>query len=82
MGSTWYEIRILGILGEEWAEWFSGMSIRHTGTGETILSGQLADQAALHGCLERIRNLNLTLISINRTDPSDAEAAPRGNQGA
>jgi hypothetical protein len=47
-------------------EWFEGLTMAHTESGETILSGQLADQAALHGLLMGIRDLNLTLIAVNR----------------
>jgi hypothetical protein len=60
----WYEIRILGTLSGDWADWFEGMEIRLE-EDQTILQGRLVDQAALHGLLGKLRNLNLTLLSIN-----------------
>jgi hypothetical protein len=61
-----YEICIEGYLASRWTEWFEGLNITQTESGETILSGRVADQAALHGLLAKIRDLNLTLISVNR----------------
>jgi hypothetical protein len=60
-----YEIRVRGKLGPDWAEWFDGMDISQDEEGETLLSGSVPDQAALHGLLARIRDLNLILISVN-----------------
>ncbi len=59
-----YEIRIQGHLELYWAEMFNGMQLTLTQSGETILAGAVADQAALHGLLAKIRDLNLTLISV------------------
>jgi hypothetical protein len=66
--SEYYEIRIKGHLDQRWSDWFSGMKLTYLRKEETLLSGQLPDQAALHGLLERVRDLNLTLISVNRGD--------------
>jgi hypothetical protein len=63
-----YQIKLKGHLDHKWSEWFEGIDIS-TGDGETILSGQVADQAALHGLLIRIRDLNLTLLSVEQIDP-------------
>ncbi len=63
-----YRIRLKGHLDDKWSDWFEDMDIS-SGGGETILSGQVADQAALHGLLIRIRDLNLTLLSVEQTDP-------------
>ena len=63
---TYYEIRIKGRLAPRWAEYFAGLTITHTESDETILSGPIEDQAALHGMLARVRDLNLTLIAVNR----------------
>ena len=59
-----YEIKIKGRLDQRWSEWFSGLKMTHVEEDKTLLSGSLADQAALHGLLERVRDLNLTLISV------------------
>jgi hypothetical protein len=61
-----YEIRIKGHLAPCWSETFDGMQLALTSDGETILSGTVTDQAALHGLLARIRDLNLILISVIR----------------
>jgi hypothetical protein len=61
-----YEIRVAGHLGERWSDWFAGLAIHNDLNGETTLSGELADQAALFGVLARIHDLNLTLISVQR----------------
>jgi hypothetical protein len=65
-----YEIVIGGHLDPCWSDWFAGFELTHLEGGETLLSGSLPDQAALHGLLERIRDLNLTLISVSRGSPS------------
>lgn len=61
-----YQIRVEGHLGDRWAGWFEGLTISQEKDGITVLTGPLADQAALHGLLVRIRNLCLPLISVNR----------------
>lgn len=65
-----YEIRIEGDLSPDWSDWFGGMRITGQRDGQTVLAGEVADQAALHGLLSLLRDLNLTLISVN---PSPAE---------
>jgi hypothetical protein len=67
--SQHYQIRIKGRLGPEWSAWFEGLTITHQPEGETLLTGPVADQAALHGILIRIRNLGLPLISVNLVSP-------------
>lgn len=60
-----YQIRLKGHLAPQWAEWFEGLSITLEDNGETLLSGPVADQAALHGLLKKVRDLGLPLISVN-----------------
>ncbi len=69
-----YEIRLKGHLAARWVEWFDGLAITLEEDGNTLLSGPLADQAALHGLLKKVRDLGLPLISVNRVDPLQAEA--------
>jgi hypothetical protein len=69
-----YQIRLKGQLGQPWCEWFGGLSIAATDAGETLLTGPLADQAALHGLLRTIRDLGMPLISVNLL----ADAPPGG----
>ena len=63
-----YQICIEGQLGQQWADWFGGMSIALDADGDTLLTGPLPDQAALHGLLKKVRDLGMTLVSINRID--------------
>ena len=62
--TEWVEIKIKGQLDQRWSEWFAGLSVVQTEQDVTLLSGWLADQSALHGLLERIRDLNIPLLSV------------------
>ena len=62
-----YQIRVKGHLGPDWAEWFEGLTISWEKPDETLLSGEIADQAALHGILNKIRDLGLPLLSVDGT---------------
>ena len=64
-----YQIRIEGHLGPRWAAWFGGVSITLEDNGETLLTGPVVDQAALHGFLRKIRDLGMPLISAIRVQP-------------
>ncbi len=61
-----HEIRLEGHLDQHWADWLDGLAITHESDGTTTLSGPLADQAALHGGLNRIRDLALPIVSVQR----------------
>ena len=71
-GSNDYRIKIKGHLDPKWSDWFEQMAISIKG-GETILTVPIADQAALHGLLIRIRDLNLTLLAVERLEPGAEE---------
>ena len=64
-GYRLYEIRIKGHLDGRWAEWFEGLTIILEDNGNTLLTGPVSDQAALHGLLKKVRDLGLTLVSVN-----------------
>ncbi len=70
-----YEIRIQGHLPDKWEVWFEGLSIRRESDGTTTLHGPVTDQSALHSILLKIRNVNLSLISVNRIE-TDKEGGP------
>jgi hypothetical protein len=63
-----YQIRIKGHLGRQWTNWFSGLTIT-LDNGETLLTGSVVDQAALHGVLKKVRDLGLPLLSVNHVKP-------------
>ena len=75
-----YEIRVKGHLDPRWSEWFDGLQITNEPNGEALLSGYILDQAALHGVLAKVRDLNLQLISVTSVD-SDHQEDP-GYRGA
>ena len=62
---TSYEIRVAGHLPPEWGEWFEGLTITLEEDGDTLLTGPVLDQAALHGLLKKVRDLGLSLVSIS-----------------
>ena len=66
---TIYQIRIAGHLGQQWAEMFDGLTISLEENGDTLISGAVIDQAALHGLLRKVRDLGMTLISVNVVGP-------------
>ena len=63
-----YKIWVKGHIGEDWSSWFEGMTIRHEESGETLLTGPLVDEAALHGVLAKIRDLGLPLVEVKREE--------------
>jgi hypothetical protein len=70
-----YEIRLKGYLDGRWASWFEGMTITLDDNGETLLTGLVVDQAALHGVLRKVRDLGMPLISVMRMKPGHAETS-------
>ena len=74
-----YQIRVKGHLGPRWADWFGGMTITLEDEGETLLTGPVADQAALHGLLRKVRDLGMPLISAIRVEPSSRRTRPTTN---
>ena len=67
-GANRYEIRLQGHLGSRWADWFDGLSLSNESDGTTVISGLVADQAALHGLLQKVRDLGVPLISVTQTN--------------
>jgi hypothetical protein len=78
---TQYRIQVQGHLASEWADWFEGLTLRCHPDGTTTLSGPITDQAALHGLLLKLRDLGLSLISVNPIEVSPDEDCPRETRG-
>jgi hypothetical protein len=74
-----YQIRIQGHLGPQWTDWFGGLTITLEEGGETLLTGPVVDQAALHGLLRKVRDLGMPLISAIRVKPSSRQMRPTSN---
>ena len=72
-----YQIRIKGHLGRQWTDWFGGLTLTLEDNGETLLTGPVVDQAALHGVLRKVRDLGVPLLSVSRVKPCQAEAKAR-----
>lgn len=68
-----YEIRLRGHLETRWAAWFDGMTLSHDRDGSTVLSGPVVDQAALHGLLQKVRDIGLPLIAVTYVEPREPE---------
>ena len=66
-----YHIRVKGLLDEKWTAWFDGFAISWIGQDETVLTGRVRDQAALHGILNKVRDLGLDLLLIKRIEEKD-----------
>ena len=69
-----YQIRIKGHLGPQWTEWFEGMAVTREENGDTLLTGPVVDQAALHGLLKKVRDLGLPLLSVIRVETVQGDA--------
>jgi hypothetical protein len=70
-----YQIKLKGHLGREWTDWFGGLTITLEENGDTLLTGPVLDQAALHGLLKKVRDLGMPLVSVNPVEPGQAEAS-------
>lgn len=81
IGSAFYQIRLRGHLGQVWTGWFDGLAITRDDNGDTLLTGAVADQPALHGLLRKIRDLGLTLVAVNRLDASAEPDHPTKQTG-
>ncbi len=77
---TFYEIRVKGHINVRWSEWFDGLEITNLKNGETVLSGHVADQAALHGVLNKVRDLGLPLVSLTSVGPGQGKPPVRSAQ--
>ena len=75
-----YEIRVKGHLDPRWSEWFDGLQVTNEPNGEALLSGHIADQAALHGVLAKVRDLNLQLVSVTSVHTDRQQGS--GDRGA
>lgn len=75
-----YQIRIDGHLDDQWADWFSGLAIILEEKGDTLLTGPIADQAALFGLLKKVRDLGMPLVSVNRIEPCKTEMSSTSSE--
>jgi hypothetical protein len=74
--ATVYQIRLKGHLGPRWTEWFGGLTITLEDDGDTLITGPVVDQAALHGLLKKVRDLGMPLLSVNRVEPGPSASLP------
>ncbi len=74
-GAGRYEIRLKGHLDTRWATWFDGLTLTANDDGTTTIHGPVADQSALHGLLQRVRDMGLPLVSVRRIEPDPPDGA-------
>ena len=77
-----YQIRIKGHLGHQWTDWFEGLTITLEEDGDTLLTGPVIDQAALHGLLKKVRDLGMPLVSIRPVEPGPPTTLGTGQADA
>jgi hypothetical protein len=80
MPTGWYEIRLKGHLDSRWAAWFDGLALTNESDGTTVIQGPVVDQAALHGLLQKLRDVGIPLLSLTQIQPDHREvptAEPR-----
>lgn len=76
-----YQIRLRGQLGEQWSDWFAGMTVTLADDGDTQLTGVVVDQAALYGLLKKVRDLGIPLISVTRLEPDQSDGSDADRLG-
>jgi hypothetical protein len=74
--SVHYEIRVNGVLSSSWSAWFEGLRVTSDEHGQTTIAGHIADQAALHGLLAKVRDLGLELLEVRRTVATRLQVFP------
>jgi hypothetical protein len=72
--SGWYAIRLKGHLGVQWTTWFEGLTLTLEDNGDTLLTGPVVDQAALHGLLRKVRDVGMPLLSVMHIEPGQADS--------
>ena len=70
-----YQIRVKGHLGPQWTDWFEDLAITPEEDGDTLMTGPIVDQAALYGLLKKVRDLGMTLVSVNCIEPRPADTS-------
>jgi len=73
MSTGWYEIRLRGHLDSRWAAWFDGLALTNENDGITAIRGPVVDQAALHGLLQKLRDVGIPLLSVTQVEPDQPE---------
>jgi hypothetical protein len=79
-GAGRYEIRLKGHLESRWASWFDGLALTKESDGSTVIRGIVADQSALHGLLQKVRDLGVPLLSVTRIESEEAASVPPTEQ--
>ena len=80
--SVVYQIRLKGHLGRQWTDWFGGLTITLEDNGDTLLTGPVVDQAALHGLLKKVRDLGMPLVSVSPVEPGPSTTLGTGQADA
>ena len=76
-----YEIRVRGRLAPHWSTWFDGMHVTSRADGITVITGPVADQSALHGVIQKLRDVGIPLISLTQVPPPQSPQSPQSEEG-